>query len=262
MADEPSPEQILQVGLGFWASKTLLSAVELEVFTALGSSSMMAPELGDRIGLHARSRVDFLDALVSLGFLTRDGDGSAAAYSNTTDTAVFLDKGSAGLHRWPARDGQLAPLRLLGQPDRGHCGRASRRTRSRAGADDPFAVLYADEQRLEVFLARDAGHPDGQLHGSAREGRPVVGHDTVRRRRRERHPVRTVPRNATRNCGPSSFDLPAVEPVAKRTISRDGCRGPGQRGRRRLLRGRAPPSRRHRDGQRPARLGRGTRSRS
>ena len=27
----PSPEQILQVGLGFWASKALLSAVEMEV---------------------------------------------------------------------------------------------------------------------------------------------------------------------------------------------------------------------------------------
>ncbi len=30
-----TPEKILQVGLGFWASKTLLSAVEMEVFTEL-----------------------------------------------------------------------------------------------------------------------------------------------------------------------------------------------------------------------------------
>ena len=31
----PSPANILQIGLGFWASKTLLSAVEMEVFTEL-----------------------------------------------------------------------------------------------------------------------------------------------------------------------------------------------------------------------------------
>jgi hypothetical protein len=31
-----TPEGILQLGLGFWASKTLLSAVELGVFTELG----------------------------------------------------------------------------------------------------------------------------------------------------------------------------------------------------------------------------------
>ena len=32
---EPTPERILEIGMGFWASKTLLSAVELGVFTAL-----------------------------------------------------------------------------------------------------------------------------------------------------------------------------------------------------------------------------------
>ena len=33
--NEPRPDHILQVGLGFWASKTLLSAVEKELFTEL-----------------------------------------------------------------------------------------------------------------------------------------------------------------------------------------------------------------------------------
>jgi hypothetical protein len=31
--NQPNPEHILQVGLGFWASKTLLSAVEMGLFT-------------------------------------------------------------------------------------------------------------------------------------------------------------------------------------------------------------------------------------
>jgi hypothetical protein len=37
--EAPSPERIMQIGLGFWASKTLLSAVEIEVFTQLAGGS-------------------------------------------------------------------------------------------------------------------------------------------------------------------------------------------------------------------------------
>src|SRR5687767_8115472 len=94
MASDPTPEHILQIGLGFWASKTLLSAVELDLFTALGSGSMTGDDIGDRVGLHARSRSDFLDALVSLGLLARDNEGAQVRYANTADTAAFLDKRS------------------------------------------------------------------------------------------------------------------------------------------------------------------------
>src|SRR3954452_17334615 len=94
MAHQVTPEHILQVGMGFWASKTLLSAVELGLFTELSDSGLTALQIGTRHDLHERGREDFLDALVSLGLLARDGDGAGAVYSNTPDTAVFLDKGS------------------------------------------------------------------------------------------------------------------------------------------------------------------------
>ena len=90
----PSPELILQTGLGFWASKTLLSAVELELFTQLSEKSLTASEIADRLDLHPRSQYDFLDALVSLGLLDRDGNGPDARYQNTPDAAIFLDKTS------------------------------------------------------------------------------------------------------------------------------------------------------------------------
>src|SRR6266536_2593303 len=35
MATPPTPEDIMQLGFGYWGSKTLLSAVELGLFTAL-----------------------------------------------------------------------------------------------------------------------------------------------------------------------------------------------------------------------------------
>src|SRR5438309_11279689 len=88
------PSHILQVGSGFWACKTLLTAVELELFTQLGSESATGEEIRTRLGLHPRGIYDFLDTLVALQLLERDGDGIDARYGNTTQTAAFLDKRS------------------------------------------------------------------------------------------------------------------------------------------------------------------------
>nr|WP_298725269.1 methyltransferase dimerization domain-containing protein [uncultured Steroidobacter sp.] len=85
---------IMQVGFGFWPSKVLLTAVELEVFTTLGASSMTGEELGRALGLHPRGIWDFLDALTALGFLEREGSGVEGRYRNTSSTAQFLDKSS------------------------------------------------------------------------------------------------------------------------------------------------------------------------
>ena len=48
----PTPNHILQTGLGFWASKTLLSATELGVFTELAKGSLDADTLRLRLGIH------------------------------------------------------------------------------------------------------------------------------------------------------------------------------------------------------------------
>ncbi|MEU0183966.1 methyltransferase [Streptomyces sp. NPDC006207] len=84
-----TPEPILQLGLGFMASKTLLSAVELEIFTVLARGGRDRASLAAEVGLHSRSSADFLDALVSLGLLDRDDDG---VYRNSAASEVFLDQ--------------------------------------------------------------------------------------------------------------------------------------------------------------------------
>src|SRR5689334_11089901 len=84
----PTPAGILQLGLAFWSSKTLLSAVELGAFTELADGPLSADELGERLGLHTRSRTDFFDALVALNMLQRDG----GRYSPTAETGLFLDR--------------------------------------------------------------------------------------------------------------------------------------------------------------------------
>src|SRR3712207_3555363 len=89
MVSSATPERIMQLGLGFWASKTLLSAVELGLFTELAKDPLDAPTIGDRLGLHPRSVRDFLDALVSLNMLERD---PKRLYSNTPESDMFLDR--------------------------------------------------------------------------------------------------------------------------------------------------------------------------
>src|SRR5215217_6155854 len=89
MSSTVAPDTIMQVGLGFWASKTLLSAVELELFTELAKGPLTAEAIGDRLQLHPRSLRDFLDALVALRLLERD---AAGLYGNTPESDTFLDK--------------------------------------------------------------------------------------------------------------------------------------------------------------------------
>jgi len=52
--DHPQPTHILQTGLGFWASKALLSAVEMELFTQLAKHPEDLETLQGRLGLHPR----------------------------------------------------------------------------------------------------------------------------------------------------------------------------------------------------------------
>jgi hypothetical protein len=154
MSANPSPEHILQVGLGFWASKTLLSAVEMEVFTELAKKPEDLETLRGRLGLHPRSARDFLDTLAALGFLRRV-DGK---YANAPAADLYLDK-----HKPTYIGGvlEMANQRLYGHW--GHLTEALRTGKQQNEAKDgvagtsPFEGLYADPARLKVFLAAMTG---------------------------------------------------------------------------------------------------------
>ena len=86
------PSHIMQTATAFWASKVLLTAVEFDLFTVLGEKALSAKQLGDSLGIHPRGIYDFFDALVASGFLTRQGNGADGLYSNTPNTAAFLNR--------------------------------------------------------------------------------------------------------------------------------------------------------------------------
>jgi len=155
MGAELSPEKIMQVAIGFMASKTLLSAVELELFTELAKHPDDLQTLERRLGLNPRSARDFLDALVALGFLQRDG----GVYSNTPETELFLDKANPSYiggilemanHRLYRFWADLTPALRTGHPQ----------NEAKHG-EDLFEELYADPARLKEFLASMTGISKG-----------------------------------------------------------------------------------------------------
>ena len=150
--DELRPDHILQVGLGFWASKTLLSAVEMEVFTELAKHPEDLETLRGRLGLHARSARDFLDALVALKFLER----REGRYYNTAATDFFLDKNKRS---YIGGILEMANHRLY--PFWSHLTTALRtglpQNEIREGTPNPFDALYAEPARLKEFLKAMTG---------------------------------------------------------------------------------------------------------
>jgi O-methyltransferase domain/Dimerisation domain len=143
----PDPTHILQTGISFFASRTLLSAVEMEVFTELARGPQDLERLAGRLGLHPRSSHDFLDALVALGFLERQ-DG---VYSNTPSTDLFLDKNK------PSYVGgilEMASSRLFGHWNNLTTALRTGLPQNEASRGEPdlFSVLYSDRERLKVFL--------------------------------------------------------------------------------------------------------------
>ena len=214
------PSHIMQVGMGFWPSKTVLSAVELELFTHLGDESMTGEEIGERLGLHPRGIYDFLDTLVALRFLERDGEGSEGRYRNTAESAAFLDKrqpayiggilemANARLYRfW----GDLTEALRTGKPQNEvkHAGKAM------------FDELYSDPARLEQFMNAMQGISRGNFQALAEKfdfskyktmcdvgGATGVLCTTVA----AHHP----------HLQCTSYDLPVVAPIAERAIAATG----------------------------------------
>ena len=157
MTKHLSPEGILKTGLAFWASKSLLSAIELGLFTVLAKGPRSLENLRADLGLHQRSARDFFDTLVALGFLERNDD----MYANTPETELFLDR------KKPSYVGgilEMANHRLY--PFWGYLSEALRtgkpQNEAKSGAAGLFETLYSDPARLKEFL----GAMTGVSHGA------------------------------------------------------------------------------------------------
>jgi hypothetical protein len=212
------PERILRLGTSFWASRALLSAVELGVFTELAQGALDAPTLAARLGLHARGARDFLDALVALGLL-RKKDGR---YRNTPACDAFLDRNK------PAYLGGLLEMfsvRLFAHWAHLTEALQSGRPQNEAkNGGEAFEQLYADPQALRTFLSAMTGASMGASRALA-----------------ARFPWRRYRQFADIGCAQGStavqvakahphlkgigFDLPVVQPLFEEYVGGFGLNG-------------------------------------
>lgn len=214
------PDRILQTGFGFWPARTLLTAVEFNVFGTLAAAGPLdLPTLRSRLGLHERSARDFLDTLVALGFLDRDDD-AGGRYRNTPETDLFLDPAK------PSYIGgilEMCSRRLYGFWNR--LGDALRtgelQNEAHEGDHDFFKRLYADPQRLDGFLRAMTGLSRGANLAIAQrfDWKPYKTFADIGTAQGDLAVQIALANPHVRGAG---MDLPAVQPIFERYVRENG----------------------------------------
>lgn len=214
MTNQLNPDKILEVGFAFWASKSLLTAVEMGLFTELASGPTSFDDIVSRLGLHPRSSRDFLDALVALGFLERSGD----IYQNTRETDLFLDRqkpsyiggilAMANNRSYPFW-GNLTEALRTGQPQN---------EMKESGGASPFEALYADQARLKEFLSSMTGISHGANVAIAKTF-PWQNYQSFVDVGTAQGDLATQIAHANTHLKGIGFDLPPVGPVFEEYVS-------------------------------------------
>lgn len=219
-----TPGRILQVGMGFWASKTLLSAVGMGLFTLLAENPLPAREIQKELGLADRSLFDFLDALVALGFLEREGLKQEAIYRNAPDADRFLDR------KKPTYVGgmlEMANDRLYpfwGDLEEGL--RTGKPQNEIKGEDEDlfFEKLVEDEDRLRQFVRAMAGTQMGNFEALI-EQFDFSEYDLVCDVGGASGAFAVQLARAYDGVDCITFDLPPVEPIAREHVHEAGLEG-------------------------------------
>ncbi len=219
MTMPPTPDSIMQLGMGFWASKTFLSAVELELFTELAKHPEDLDGISARLGLHKRGARDFLDALVALGMLERE----AGIYRNSPQADLFLDKAKPSYiggilemanHRLYGFWGGLTEALRTGQPQ----------NETRHGQDPLFETLYADPDRLKEFLAAMTGVSHG-ANMQISKAFPWADYSTFADVGTAQGDLVVQIAEANSHLSGVGFDLPVVEPIFEEYAAQSGATG-------------------------------------
>jgi precorrin-6B methylase 2 len=214
------PSKIMQVGMGFFASKTMLTAVNMGLFTHLAKADLTGQAIKEKLGLHNRGLYDFLDTLVALGFLKRTGVKQTAVYSNAEDANLFLDKNK------PSYIGgmlEMANNRLYpfwNNLEEGlKTGKPQNETKT---GDAPiFEAIYTDQLKLKEFLSAMGGIQMGNFIMFAQGFDFTKYHTLCDAGGAGGYLAAQVALN-NQHMRCITFDLPPVEPVARENINAMG----------------------------------------
>ena len=217
---EIDPLKIMQSGLGFWQAKCLLSAIELNVFTELGKGPRTREAIGQALGLHPKGIPDFLDGLVAMKFIERDGDGEEAIYRNSEGAGRFLDRNSS---EYMAGYLEMANSRLfpfwVGLTDTLRTGKPQNEVKG--SGSQIFDELYRDPDRLEQYANAMSGIGTSNFRAFAQK----FNFSTFRTLSdiggsSGRFSIEVARAHPHMKC--VTCDLPAVESIARRKVAEAG----------------------------------------
>ena len=213
-----SPTKIMDIGMGFWASKVLLTAVNIGLFTRLGRGPASGEKLKTKLGLHERSLYDFLDALVAMGFLHRKGLKETAVYSNTAETDLYLDKNKATYigsllemcnNRLYGFWGNLEDGLRTGEPQ----------NEAKGGNEPFFEHLYSDDKGLREYVSAMGGFQMSNFMTLARDF-DFSEYNTLCDIGGAGGNLATQVAASNPHMECITFDLPAVSAIARENIER------------------------------------------
>jgi cyclopropane fatty-acyl-phospholipid synthase-like methyltransferase len=217
---QPDPSKIMQIGMGYWAAKALLAGVKFSLFTHLAGTKLSGKDIKQKLSLNTTDRhaYDWLDTLVSLGFLQREGVMDSSIYSNSMDTEVFLDRKKPsyiggilemGNNRLYKSWGDLEEALLTGKPQN--------ESKNADGNMSFFSDLYKDPTKLQEFMDAMSGIQLGNFMILAKKFDfskyktllDIGGADGLLS-------IQVCLNHSNIHC--STFDLPPVAPLAKKRI--------------------------------------------
>ena len=210
-----TPDHIMQVGMGFWASKTLLSAVELGVFSTLADAPADLATLQKKLALHPRSARDFLDALVALKLLERQN----GIYRNTAETDLYLDRAKPSYIGGILEMANARLYRFWGSLT--EALRSGELQNEGKGGESFFAALYADPTRLRGFLSAMSAISAGAAQAIAGKF-PWRDYKTFMDLGSAQGMVPATLADAHPHLTGIGFDLPVVKPVFEEFIAQRG----------------------------------------
>lgn len=216
----PDPSKIMQVGMGFWASKAMLAAVKLRLFTLLSEKKQLTgTEIKAALGLQTTDRhvYDWLDTLTCFGFIERQGLLEEARYSNQADVDLFLDVKKPSYvggilemanNRLYTFWGSLEEALLTGLPQNETKGNL---------VGEGFEVLYQSPEKLQEFMDAMSGIQTGNFMALSKKFNfddynsvaDIGGADAWLS-------IHLCLQHPQLNC--ISYDLPPVEPLAKKKV--------------------------------------------
>lgn len=220
-AVHPDPSKIMQIGMGYWASKTLLTGTQFGLFSLLAGQGKKMKEIKEALQLKTTDRhvYDWLDALVSMGLLLREGLLDNATYTDSPDTEMFLDEKKPTYIGGIFKMSNSRLYKFWGLLDEAlKTGEAQ--NESRGGSEMQFFNdLYKDPEKLSEFVEAMSGIQMGNFRmlakkfdfGKFNSMADIGGADGL---------LSCIVATQHPTVSFITYDLPPVAPVARKKIEK------------------------------------------